>query len=50
MVQAQGGAKEGSKEVLELTAKFKKEYTSREIDALWGYACYGTQDLAVQAA
>ena len=46
------GPKKAPKEVLELTAKFKKEYTSREIDALWGamLACYGTQDLAVQAA
>lgn len=46
------GPKRMPPEVLELTKKFKKEYTTRELDALWGamMACYGKQDLAVQAA
>lgn len=39
-------------EVLELTNKFKKQYDRRDLDQLWGamIACYGTKELAIQAA
>lgn len=39
-------------EVLELTKTFKKEYAQKDLDQLWGamMACYGTKELAIQAA
>ena len=40
------------KEVIELTKTFRKEYSQRELDQLWGamITCYGKENLAIQAA
>ena len=46
------GRKKMPPDVFELTQNFKKEYSRKELDQLWGamMACYGTEDAARQAA